>query len=85
MPASLIRQARKTLEALESQQRAGDAQIDLFAPPTAPAPLLERSALDHALAAIEPDMLSPKEALEALYRLKAIHLSDLTPDNESQP
>jgi len=81
MPAGLIRQARKTLEALETQQRAGEAQIDLFAPATAPAPL-ERSALDHALAAIEPDMLSPKEALEALYRLKAIHLSD---DKESHP
>ncbi len=82
MPAALIRQARKTLEALETQQRAGEAQIDLFAPATAPAPL-ERSALDHALSAIEPDMLSPKEALEALYRLKAIHLSD--DHNESQP
>ena len=54
---------------------------------------LRRSALDHALGAIEPDMLSPKEALEALYRLKAIHLSDnlvdnfsdKVSDNESQP
>jgi hypothetical protein len=31
MPSSLVRQARATLEALETQQRAADAQIDLFA------------------------------------------------------
>ena len=69
MPASLVRQARATLEALEAQRRASDAQIDLFAPPPAraePAP----SALDMALAALDPDLLSPKEALAALYELK---------------
>jgi DNA mismatch repair protein MutS len=69
MPAGLIRQARATLEALEEQQQSSEAQIDLF---TAPAPLPERevSAVESALARINPDMLSPKEALEALYRLK---------------
>src|SRR5690606_5108256 len=69
MPASLVRQARATLEALEAQQRADDAQIDLFAPPAA-APVPERSAAERALGAINPDSLSPKEALDALYRLK---------------
>jgi DNA mismatch repair protein MutS len=78
MPAALVRQARVTLEALESQQRAGDAQIDLFASPTAAAPL-ERSAVGEALAAIEPDTLTPKEALDALYRLKALHSSESQP------
>ncbi len=71
MPTSLIRQARATLEALEAQQRAGDAQIDLFAPAAA-APECTRSALDEALARIEPDTLTPREALEALYRLKSL-------------
>ncbi|WP_077033976.1 DNA mismatch repair protein MutS, partial [Pelomonas sp. KK5] len=33
MPASLVRQARATLEALEAKAAAGDAQIDLFAAP----------------------------------------------------
>jgi DNA mismatch repair protein MutS len=37
MPASLIRQARATLEALEAKAEAGQAQVDLFAPPPAPA------------------------------------------------
>ncbi|HEY0857358.1 MAG TPA: DNA mismatch repair protein MutS [Albitalea sp.] len=71
MPGSLIRQARATLEALETQQRASDAQIDLFAPP-APLPEREPSAVERALASVNPDMLSPKEALDTLYRLKAV-------------
>jgi DNA mismatch repair protein MutS len=71
MPASLIRQARATLEALETQQRAAEAQIDLFAAPAA-APEREPSPVEAALAAVNPDMLSPKEALDALYRLKSL-------------
>ena len=71
MPASVIRQARATLEALEAHSRAGHAQVDLFAPPPA-APAAEPSEAERALAAVEPDTLSPREALEALYRLKAL-------------
>jgi len=72
MPAALVRQARATLEALESQQRAGDAQVDLFAAPPAAGGAPEPSALDAALAAIDPDALTPREALDALYRLKSL-------------
>ena len=72
MPGGLIRQARATLEALEQQQRNADAQIDLFAAP-APAPEApEPSAVEAALAALQPDTLSPREALDALYRLKSL-------------
>jgi DNA mismatch repair protein MutS len=71
MPASLVRQARATLEALETQQRSSDAQIDLFAPPAA-LPEREPSAIEAALASVNPDALSPKEALDTLYRLKTI-------------
>ena len=76
MPASLVRQARATLEALEAQKQSGEAQIDLFAAPP-PRPEPARSKLADTLAQINPDMLSPKEALDALYRLKA--LQDDTP------
>ena len=72
MPAALVRQARATLEALEAQQAAAAAQIDLFAAPP-PAPARDPSAVERALAAIEPDTLTPREALDALYRLKALH------------
>ncbi len=72
MPATLVRQARATLEALETQQRAGDAQVDLFAAPPVATQPVEPSALDAALAAIDPDALSAREALDALYRLKSL-------------
>jgi DNA mismatch repair protein MutS len=73
MPASLVRQARATLEALEAQQRDSQAQIDLFAAPPPPAEVaVAPSAVEEALAAIQPDALSPREALEALYRLKEL-------------
>ena len=70
MPASLVRQARHTLEALEALQHAGNAQVDLFAAAPALAPAAAPPALQAALAAIDPDSLTPREALDALYRLK---------------
>ncbi len=78
MPASLVRQARATLEALEAQQHAGDAQVDLFAAPAAPSAASAPSATDAALAAIDPDSLTPREALDALYRLKQLQKEDLS-------
>jgi DNA mismatch repair protein MutS len=76
MPASLVRQARHTLEALEAMQHAGDAQVDLFAPApanaAAPAPSALDAALAAALAEIDPDRLTPREALDALYQLKSL-------------
>jgi DNA mismatch repair protein MutS len=84
MPAAVVRQAQGTLAALEEQGRAGDAQVDLFtappAPPTPPAadpaPPPEPHPLAQALAALDPDTLTPREALDALYRLKSLTLRD---------
>ena len=78
MPAPLLRHARLALEGLEAERVARQPQIDLFAaapesadpPGTAHAP--EPSALAAAVAELDPDMLSPREALEALYRLRAL-------------
>jgi DNA mismatch repair protein MutS len=75
MPAALVRQARNALEALEAHSSAQQAQVDLFAaPPAAAAP--ETSPAETALRALDPDTLSPREALEALYRLKKLALRD---------
>jgi DNA mismatch repair protein MutS len=74
LPKSVVREARGRLAELEQRRsdpapvltpQALDApqQIGLFASSSA--------ALD-ALAAIDPDELTPKQALEALYRLKAL-------------
>ena len=73
MPPNVTRQARATLEALEAQQRAGQAQTDLFAN-AAPAAVAtpEPSLLQDALADLDPDTLTPREALDAIYRLKAL-------------
>ncbi|TBR38981.1 MULTISPECIES: DNA mismatch repair protein MutS [Dyella] len=75
LPKSVIADARRTLAELERgmhQQASAPSpktdtspQLGLFAPP---AP----SAVEKALDGIDPDALSPRDALEALYRLKAL-------------
>jgi DNA mismatch repair protein MutS len=73
VPKAVIRQARKYLELLEEQSLTRGGQDDLFAgagrtvepePPSDP--------VRDALAEINPDELSPREALELLYRLKKL-------------
>jgi len=71
VPASVLHHARHALAALEAQQAQASAQVDLFAAPPEPAPTGE-SVIDNALAKIDPDTLSPREALEALYQLKKL-------------
>ncbi|AMO21986.1 DNA mismatch repair protein MutS [Ramlibacter tataouinensis] len=69
MPAGVVNHARHALSSLENQQLLSREQVDLFAPPPAaeaPAP----SAVEAAVAALDPDALSPREALDALYALK---------------
>jgi len=77
MPSNLVRQARHTLAALETGKEAASAQVDLFAAPAA-APESEPSEVERALSGINPDMLSPKEALDALYRLKNLQKQEAT-------
>jgi DNA mismatch repair protein MutS len=71
MPAAVLNHARHTLEALETHATQSQAQVDLFAAPPS-IEIAAASALDTKLAAINPDALSPREALEALYQLKAL-------------
>jgi DNA mismatch repair protein MutS len=68
IPGSVIRDARRRLHALENQSVGSTQQPDLFAQPPVerPHPALE------ALAALDPDALSPREALERLYALKRL-------------
>ena len=71
VPAAVVNHARHALNALQTQQSQTSAQVDLFAVP-AEAAAPEKSALDKALGTIDPDALSPREALDALYRLKKL-------------
>ncbi|MEP2642625.1 DNA mismatch repair protein MutS [Roseobacter sp.] len=78
LPSSVIARARVVLDALEQGEREGGAKqktliddLPLFsAVHTAPMPAPEKSALEGALESVHPDDLSPKEALDILYRLK---------------
>ena len=71
MPAPVLHHARHALAALEERADEGELQVDLFAPPPEPE-ITAPSPVEAALAAIQPDQLSPREALDALYQLKAV-------------
>jgi DNA mismatch repair protein MutS len=71
IPVAVLNQARHTLEALEQQASTAQAQVDLFAPapaqtPTAPSPL------EAFVASLNPDAMSPREAMDAIYQLKSL-------------
>ena len=75
VPREVIQRAREYLHALESQrdsqrQASLQAELPLFAMPAraAPPPDPVRTALE----GLDPDSLSPKAALEAIYRLRAL-------------
>jgi len=73
LPAPVLQHARQTLAALEASS-AQQVQPDLFA---APEPGLDTRAatpseVELRLAEIDPDALSPREALDALYALRKL-------------
>jgi DNA mismatch repair protein MutS len=78
LPAAVIERAKLVLAGLEAENRVspvrGFEDLPLFAaaprpPPPSPDAALE--ALVAALTALHPDEMSPRDALEALYALKA--------------
>ncbi len=69
IPKEVVRAARRHLAELECQLRPASSQPDLFAARPEPAHGPAHPALD-ALAAIDPDSITPREALEALYKLR---------------
>ena len=78
LPQAVVSRAEEVLAILEKGEQSGALtrladDLPLFsaartAPPTAP----QRSAIEGALAEIQPDGLTPREALELLYKLKAL-------------
>ncbi|KQW19294.1 DNA mismatch repair protein MutS [Afipia sp. Root123D2] len=80
LPTPVIARAKSVLAKLEAQDRGSTARalvddLPLFAVPSRaaaePQPPTEAELLMDALNAIHPDELSPREALDALYALKA--------------
>ncbi|MBW3616746.1 MAG: DNA mismatch repair protein MutS [Proteobacteria bacterium] len=74
VPGPVVARAREVLERLEGT--GSPAKLDdlpLFAAARdAPAATPQPSKVEAALAAVDPDGMSPREALEALYRLKGL-------------
>ncbi len=72
VPAETVRQARAYLARLDQFSAHSDTQADLFAGPAADAPREDTRGAEvlERLEAIDPDALSPREALEMLYALK---------------
>jgi DNA mismatch repair protein MutS len=83
VPRDVIAQARRYLEALESQRdrldgaegnarsgRQAQKELPLFAAPAPPEAAAD--PVRAALAALAPDEMSPKAALDAIYRLKRL-------------
>ncbi len=77
LPEAVVARARVVLDALEAGEREGGNQkaiiddLPLFSatPPPAPTPAKD-SAVEDALNDINPDALTPREALQILYDLK---------------
>ena len=71
VPGDVIRRARRYLKTLESQRalQANSPQTQLDFSVEEPAP---NDAVREAVAALDPDSLSPREALDALYQLKKL-------------
>jgi DNA mismatch repair protein MutS len=83
LPAPVLTRAGEVLSALEKadgRPKPADLAYDLplfRAAKGAAGPEAEKaSRLEQALAALAPDAMTPKEALEALYRLKALLASE---------
>jgi DNA mismatch repair protein MutS len=72
MPSAVLHQARHALQSLEQRALQQSDQNDLFA--AAPVQIAQADDLaakiKAALGHIDPDSLTPREALDALYRLK---------------
>jgi DNA mismatch repair protein MutS len=78
LPGSVIERAKVVLAKLEQEDRAapkGFEDLPLFAAPYKAANEQKQQSDDMlaaALAALDPDDMSPREAMEALYRLKQV-------------
>jgi len=78
LPGPVLVRAEEVLRTLEQGEEGGAItrladDLPLFqAAPATPPPPAGRSAMEAALGDINPDALTPQEALELLYRLKAL-------------
>jgi DNA mismatch repair protein MutS len=70
IPKSVVAAAKRKLMQLEKQNVDAGPQVDMFVAPESPE--IPLHAVVSELETLEPDELTPKQALEALYRLKTM-------------
>ena len=70
VPPVVIKRAKAYLKVLESQQAANASNPQAQLPLTIEEPAVVDSALQDAVAELDPDSMTPREALDALYKLK---------------
>jgi len=70
IPPTVVRDAKRRLRALENREIASGPQDDLFASLPEPEPTQVSHPALSQLASIDPDSMTPREAMEALYALK---------------
>ena len=81
LPEAVVTRAEAVLGVLERDGQSGDLarladDLPLFTARPAGVPVESgRSPVEQALAAVNPDELTPKSALELIYRLVALHRS----------
>ncbi len=76
LPDAVVRRARDVLRRLEKGERSGDMSelandLPLFSAAPAAAPA-KPSAVEETLSGVSPDELTPREALDLVYRLKRL-------------
>jgi DNA mismatch repair protein MutS len=77
VPRVVIRQAEKHLAELEAQSREQSGpQLGLFEPAPAEKTQVEPDPIHEALTELDCDELTPREALELLYRFKRLAAQD---------
>jgi DNA mismatch repair protein MutS len=72
VPRPVIRQAKRYLQLLEESSLARGNQDDLFSRKSEEEPEPALDPLREAMQSVNPDELTPREALELLYRLKRL-------------
>ena len=77
LPRAVVERAEEVLRLLETGEQGGAIarlaeDLPLFAAARSPLPGPQPSEAEKALAALDPDALSPREALERLYELKRL-------------
>ena len=81
LPAPVIARAQAVLAALEKSGEGTKTarlidDLPLFTASARPAPVVRTSAVEEELKAVNPDALTPKEALDLIYRLKVLAAKD---------